>query len=84
MESNTHRKKREQFERLLMELEDKHKEYFAQRINENGKRPGKISDHFIFANENNEFIKLIWLKDSTLRRDIIDEATHAYRQVFQF
>ena len=76
-------KKEKLFAKLMLELEDKHHDYFEKRIAKGKGGRDKVSNHyFIRKDGENSGSDLLWLDGSDLRSDIKEEAQMIYNKIF--
>jgi hypothetical protein len=75
-------KKEKLFQKLILELEEKHLVYFTIRKTKDTGGRDKISNHYYIRKEGNSGTDLLWLDGSDLRSDIKEEVQKFYNQIF--
>lgn len=71
------------FTKLIHELEDKHRDYFAKKTARDKHEHDRISNHFFLRKDgDNTGADLLWLDGSDLRSDIKEEVQKIYNQIF--
>jgi hypothetical protein len=76
-------KKEKQFAKLLLELEDKYRDYFLRKVAKGKGGRDRISNHYFIRKEgDNSGADLLWLDGSDLRSDIKEEVQKIYNQIF--
>jgi hypothetical protein len=80
MTTEMHKKER-LFAKLMLELENRHRDYFAKKTAKG--KADRLSNHYFIRKEgDNSGADLLWLDGSDLRSDIKEEAQKIYNQVF--